>query len=291
MTYQEILKNAEDKLNTAGDADYKADAWIIFSYIFNMDRMHFMMACLDYIDDEVDEELIDKYNEAVDKRIAGTPVQYITNEQNFYGYDFYVDENVLIPRQDTEIVVENVINTLQSYMLDKGITTIDSVLDMCTGSGCIAVTLSKELPIEHVYASDISDGALEVAKKNAAQLEANVDVIKSDVFSELVSLKGKLDAVVSNPPYIASDVIKGLDVQVKDHEPMLALDGSADGLKFYREITSEAPQYLKDGGYLFYEIGYDQGKDVAMIMKENGFTDVMVAKDLAGLDRVCYGHL
>ncbi|MCR4717706.1 MAG: peptide chain release factor N(5)-glutamine methyltransferase [Lachnospiraceae bacterium] len=291
MTYQEILKEAENRLNKAGIEEYKANAWLLFSSIFKMDRLEFMMACLDYADDEGSESSFANLNEAIDKRIAGVPVQYISNEQSFYGYDFYVDERVLIPRQDTEIVVETIINTLQAYMLKNNLTKLNKLLDVCTGSGCIAITLANELPIDEVYASDVSSDALEVAAINGKRLNTNVKWILSDCFNNLGELKNSLDVIVSNPPYIETEVINSLEPDVKDHEPMLALDGSLDGLKFYRLITAEAKDYLKAGGYLFYEIGYNQGKAVYSIMKDNGFKDVQVAKDLAGLDRVCYGHL
>ncbi len=291
MTFQEILKNAEIRLLDAGIEEYKSDAWLLFSYIYDMDRVEFMMNCLDYEKSEAEPLAFLRLNEAIEKRINHIPVQYITNTQNFYGYDFYVDENVLIPRQDTEIVVECVINTLQTYMLDKKIASIPAVLDMCTGSGCIAITLSKELNIDNVYASDISPGALAVARRNGESLDAGVTFIESDMFNGLFDLKNSLDAIVSNPPYIRSDVIDTLDKEVRLNEPRLALDGDEDGLKFYRIITYNARDYLKDGGYLFFEIGYDEGQEVSSLMKENGFSDVRVLKDFAGLDRVCYGHL
>jgi release factor glutamine methyltransferase len=291
MTFQEILKNAELRLKDAGIEEYKSDAWILFSHIYDMDRIEFMMNCLDYEKSNPDPLAFDRLNEAIERRIGHTPVQYITNTQNFYGYDYYVDENVLIPRQDTEVVVECVINTLQAYMLDKKLVSIPAVLDMCTGSGCIAITLSKELNIDNVYASDISQDALDVAKRNNTALNANVNFIESDLFSELNDLKNSLDAIVSNPPYIKSEVIETLDNEVRLNEPRLALDGSEDGLKFYRDIVLNARDFLKDGGLLFFEIGYDQGQEVSALMKENGFVDVSVVKDLAGLNRVCYGHL
>ncbi len=291
MTFQEILKNAEIRLLDAGIEEYKSDAWLLFSNIYDMDRVEFMMNCLDYEKSDPDPLAFDRLNEAIDRRIEHVPVQYITNVQNFYGYDYYVDEHVLIPRQDTEVVVECVINTLQAYMLDKNLITIPAVLDMCTGSGCIAITLSKELNIDNVYASDISPDALDVARRNNASLNANVNFIESDMFSELGNLKNSLDAIVSNPPYIKSEVIETLDQEVRLNEPRLALDGSEDGLRFYRIIVENACDYLKEGGLLFFEIGYDQGEEVSALMIEHGFLDVRVVKDLAGLDRVCFGHL
>ena len=191
------------------------------------------------------------------------------------GYPFYVDEHVLIPRQDTETLAEEALKVLKPGM---------QVLDLCTGSGCILISLMKMCEGLYGTGSDISEEALEVARKNACRLEVNATFIRSSLFEHI---SGRYDLIVSNPPYIRTSVIQELQEEVRLHDPFL--DGKEDGLYFYREIIKAGGGYLKPGGYLMFEIGYDQGTEVASLMEKHGYRNIMVKKDLAGLDRVVSG--
>ena len=195
------------------------------------------------------------------------------------GLEFGVNEYVLVPRQDTEILVESVLDILEGGM---------EVLDMCTGSGCILISLLKLCSFADVrgVGADVSEHALKVACENAEKLGVDVKFLHSDLFS---NVEGKYDVIVSNPPYIRTAVIEELKEEVKLHDPFIALDGKEDGLYFYRRIVDESTNHLKKGGKLYFEIGYDQGEDVSRLMREAGFADVTVKKDLAGLDRVVFG--
>ena len=193
------------------------------------------------------------------------------------GYPFYVDEHVLIPRQDTETLAEEALKVLKPGM---------EVLDLCTGSGCILISLMKMCEGLYGTGSDISEEALEVARKNACRLEVNATFIRSSLFEHI---SGRYDLIVSNPPYIRTSVIQELQEEVRLHDPFIALDGKEDGLYFYREIIKAGGGYLKPGGYLMFEIGYDQGTEVASLMEKYGYRNIMVKKDLAGLDRVVSG--
>ena len=282
MKYREILLKGEERLALLNIADSKNDAWLLFEYIFDMPRhKYFMDANMECLD----EKLVEDYLQVVELRGNHIPLQHITKTQDFMGMTFRVNENVLIPRQDTEVLVEKALSVVKAG---------DQVLDMCTGSGCIAISIAK-LKNVSVTAVDISPKALEVAKGNADNLDAsNVKFVESNLFEKLKEDSTsknckKYDIIVSNPPYIKSLDIEELMVEVKEHEPRLALDGDEDGLKFYRAITKEAKDFLKPGGYLLYEIGCDQGDDLRDILAENGFTDIEIIKDLAGLDRVCVG--
>lgn len=193
------------------------------------------------------------------------------------GYPFYVDEHVLIPRQDTETLAEEALKVLKPGM---------QVLDLCTGSGCILISLMKMCEGLYGTGSDISEEALEVARKNACRLEVNATFIRSSLFEHI---SGRYNLIVSNPPYICTSVIQELQEEVRLHDPFIALDGKEDGLYFYREIIKAGGGYLKPGGYLMFEIGYDQGTEVASLMEKHGYRNIMVKKDLAGLDRVVSG--
>lgn len=275
MTYRQILSEAEVILRNAGIDEYKSDAWLLFEYVFDMNRTAYLMKADSEASDKVSE-----YRTVIDERATRKPLQHITGVQEFFGLEFMVNENVLIPRQDTEILVEEAIRIIKEFDY--------KVLDMCTGSGCIAITIGKNCKNVIVTGVDISSEALKVSKINKERNSAdNVNFLQSNLFE---NINDKYNIIVSNPPYIESDVIDTLMKEVKDFEPRLALDGEADGLKFYREITKQSLEYILPGGYLLYEIGHNQGEAVSSIMKENGYTSVKVIKDLAGLDRVVVGH-
>lgn len=288
MTAFEILHIGEEMLRDSGVEEYRSDAWILFSYAFKMSRTDFICDCMSDMPSS-DEAAMEVYKKALNLRISGVPVQYITGEQYFYGRRFLVDERVLIPRQDTETLVEHALELMQRYMSETDKVCCGNLLDLCTGSGCIAVTLALELPWSRVDAADISEDALSVAKENARLNGAEVSFYCGDLFGAVPD--GSLyNLITANPPYIRTDVIDTLDREVAEHEPRLALDGSEDGLAFYRRIASEAGRYLNPGGFIAFEIGYDQGPEVKKIMETCGFYDVQVYQDLAGLDRVAAGR-
>ena len=277
MKLSELYGLFVDTLNKSGFAEAESDSRLIFEYIAGIDRVKLTLEG----DRELEPGVEEKLKAALDKRLTHMPVQYITGYQNFMGLEFMVSKDVLIPRMDTETLVEEV--------LRLGLSNV-RVLDICTGSGCILLSILK-----YVYGSsgvgvDISDGALGVAKANSEALGIDATFIKSDMF-ENIPKDEHFDIVVSNPPYIRSDVIGTLMSEVKDYEPLLALDGSEDGLKFYRIIADRAPEYLNNGGMLFLEIGYDQGAEVSALLSAAGFMDVEVIKDLSGLDRVVSGRI
>lgn len=272
---KDLIKDGIEKLQKASDLDATVDAWLLAEEVLGITRAQY------FINPQrlVDKEDADKFFKFIDMRCNKIPLQHITGKQEFMGLSFNVNEDVLIPRQDTELLVESVLNYLKQKMKGKKV----KVLDMCTGSGCIAISIKKLAENVDVTAVDLSQKALKVAIDNANQLEAKVTFIESDLFE---NVSGKYDIIVSNPPYISKSDIETLMDEVKNHEPMMALDGDEDGLKFYKKISEKLNEYLSDGGMIFYEIGYDQGKTVPDILKQYNFKDINVYKDLSGNDRV-----
>ena len=350
MTYAQAVKEAETFLADHGIADASVDAWLLFSYVTGISRAMFLAERMR----QMPEKQYRHYRELLEKRASHIPLQHLTGEQEFMGFPFAVNQHVLVPRQDTETLVETALSYVKPGM---------RVLDLCTGSGCIAISLAKLCGGLQVDAADISREALTVAMGNAARLEADVTFWQGDLFAcrqmcadawrkekqginterksekdDCVSSAGgahngtenesgsvkhdcansvvriqepgavlrqgqenacaeekenlplaAYDCIVSNPPYIRTDVIETLSEEVRLHEPSQALDGKADGLYFYRRIITEARSYLKPGGHIFFEIGYDQGEAVKNLLIENGYAEAAVRKDLAGLDRVVTG--
>ncbi len=274
MTKQQLLCWGEDRLKEANIEEAVLNAWYLFEYSLPTNRMSFLMDR----NKSVSDKQIEQYKELIEKRAKHIPLQHLTGVQEFMGYPFQVNEFVLIPRQDTEILVEEVLKEANGK----------KVLDMCTGSGCIIISLSKLSNLQKAVGVDISKEALKVAKENVIALEVDVDLIESDLFSN-INKEEIFDIIVSNPPYIESCEVDRLMPEVKDHEPRLALDGMEDGLYFYRKIVKEAKNHLTKNGALFFEIGYNQGKAVSELMIENGYREVKVMKDLCGLDRVVMG--
>ncbi len=280
-TVTEVLREAVAMLKGSSDTPI-LDAELIFIEVFqrfggSIDKIKIITNGGLVVDNEITKEFLSE----IQKRKMGTPVQYITQKQEFMGLELFVRPGVLIPRPDTEIIVEEAINALK----EKGELRI---IDMCTGSGAIAVSLAYYMKDSYIYAVDISDTAIECGRKNIEShgLGDRIELIKSDLFSSLSSDNHKmLDAIVSNPPYIPSADIEELETNVKDYEPRLALDGGEDGLSFYRQIIASSRQHLKPDGMLFLEIGYNQGEAVKSILKENKYTNIKITKDLAGLDR------
>lgn len=269
MCYEKLLKEGRDILEKAGITDCDIDAWLLFEYVTTMGRAKYFINK----SEKVSEKTVQKYFNLINARAAHIPLQHITGVQEFMGLKFIVSSDVLVPRQDTETLAEYVLPLVRGK----------SVLDMCTGSGCLAISLMKLGDAALCIATDFSQKALEIAKKNAKLNNVNVEFIHSDMFDNVTK---KFDVIVSNPPYIRTEVIPTLMPEVKEHEPFIALDGGADGLKFYKIIGREARNYLKKGGTLAVEIGYDQGKQVVDLFKESGYKNVCVQKDLSGNDRV-----
>lgn len=274
MKIRELLKNGIDRLNKYGVEDGILRTRILLAYEMGV-RNEYLGA---HMDDEIGAEVAEKFCLNVDEIIAGRPIQYITNSQDFYGLTFFVDENVLIPQPDTEILVEEVIR------LAKDMNVMRKILDICTGSGAIAVALAKNIEAE-VWASDISKNALEIAKKNAADNGANVEFVEADMFGKI---EGKYDIIVSNPPYIETETIKELSEEVKN-EPLIALDGGEDGLDFYRILADKSREHLKYGGILAVEIGYNQKEAVMQMFEKCGFVEVYSKKDFGNNDRIVVG--
>lgn len=230
--------------------------------------------------EELAENIVDEFKNKIEEIKNGKPIQYITNKQEFMGLNFYVNENVLIPQPDTEILVEEVISKMkQNVSL--------SVLDLCTGSGAIAISIAKNIDGLTVFASDISDKALEVAKKNAKANNVQVNFILSDMFE---NINTKFDCIVSNPPYIEDNIIKTLPKEVQN-EPYIALAGGEDGLKFYRIIAKNAKKFLKENGFVAVEIGYDQKNKVMQIFENEGYRNIYSKKDFGGNDRIVIANI
>ncbi len=279
MTVRELLEQGTRLLGQAGVEESASDAWILLEYVTGLDRAHYYMEMMSAVSADKEQ----RYLELIKQRSGRVPVQQITNEAWFMGLPFFVNEHVLIPRLDTEVLVEKVLKTVRPGV---------RILDMCTGSGCILLSLLHEEKSLKGVGADISPDALDVARRNSVQLglDERAEFVRTDLF-EAIPGDEKFDIIVSNPPYIRSDVIPGLMEEVRDHEPLLALDGHEDGLFFYRRIVREAGRCLKPGGRLFFEIGFDQGDALRELLTEAGYQDVAITKDLAGLNRVAEGRM
>lgn len=275
MTYREVYEKGERALADAGIEEADLDARLLLEYVCGTSRSDLLA----HGDREVAPEEQRLYEQLTAGRRERIPLQHLTGLQDFMGLEFIVNEHVLIPRQDTEILVEEVLKNLHDGM---------RVLDMCTGSGCILISLLHYSNDCTGVGADISIEALQVAEKNKIKLleTGGAVFLQSDLFE---NVEGLFDVIVSNPPYIPGNEIETLMPEVRDHEPRLALDGAGDGLFFYRRIVAESTGYLSGGGMLFFEIGYDQAEAVSRLMEEAGFLEINIVKDYAGLDRVVYG--
>ena len=273
MTYRELYEYGKKQLEDAGIEEAALDARLLLEYICHTDR-NALLAHGDSVRNDLEEQF---YRTVIERRAQRIPLQHITGEQEFMGLTFKVNEHVLIPRQDTEILVEEAMRYLSDGM---------RILDICTGSGCILLSLLKYSNECDGMGVDISEDALAVAGENAGRLGIQADFRQSDL---LEKVEGRFDMIVSNPPYIETAVIETLMPEVREHEPMIALDGKADGLYFYRKIIEQCPTYMTRGARLFFEIGYNQGDAVKELMIQRGFTEVEVIQDYAKLDRVVTG--
>lgn len=273
INYRDLYDRGVELLQKQSIAEAKLDARLLLENICGTDRN----TLLAHGDRPVSEDEEQRYLLDIQKRASHVPLQHITGNQEFMGLTFSVNENVLIPRQDTEILVEEALIELQDQM---------HILDLCTGSGCILLSLLHYSNDCVGVGVDLSAEALQVANQNAEKLHiTNACFVQSNLFQDL-QIEEKFDMLVSNPPYIPTKVVDELMEEVRDHEPRMALDGEEDGLAFYRRISREAKPYLKRGAFVYLEIGHDQGDAVSRIMEEEGYREIRVKQDYVGLDRV-----
>lgn len=273
MNYRTALAKGTEYLKSQGVEEASADAWLLLEFCTGVNRTRYFLIQTE----EMKKEQEERYHNLIEKRGKRIPLQYLTGSQMFYGRTFCVGPQVLVPRQDTEVLVEESL---------KKIRDGQRVMDICTGSGCIIITLASEKKIQ-AEAVDISEEALKIAEENAVRNHCEVRFFQSDLMK---NAEGMFDCIVSNPPYIPTEEIGNLMPEVRDHEPVLALDGREDGLYFYRRIVEDAWDHLTDGGWLLFEIGFDQAAEVSEMMKHKGYHEIEVKKDLAGLDRVVMGQ-
>ena len=276
MTYREAIVLGESILRKADIVDAKTDSWLLLAMACKIDHTYYYM----HIDEEMTEEQAREFEVLIKKRAERVPLQYITGEQEFMGLTFHVNSNVLIPRQDTETLVEEALKVVRPGM---------KIMDMCTGSGCVLISILKNAHDIEGIGYDISKQAINVAKENAKLNEVPAVFERSDLFGDVV--ENDFDVIVSNPPYIPTDVIATLMPEVAEFEPREALDGRGDGLYFYSKILEQCKNYMKPDGYVLFEIGCKQGDSVSTMMRLAGFSEVHVIKDLARNDRVVMGHL
>lgn len=274
--YREIYEEGVRVLAEAGIEEAQLDARLLLEHICRTTRQDLLA----HGDRRVGPQEQAGYLELIGKRSRHIPLQHLTGVQDFMGLTFRVNENVLIPRQDTEILVEEALRGGCDYV---------RFLDMCTGSGCILLSLLHYSNNSSGIGIDISEKALQTAKENADWLGVQDAQFRCGNLFAALSEGEKFDIILSNPPYISSGVIAGLMEEVREHEPLQALDGGADGLLFYRRITEEAGHYLNRGGKLYYEIGFDQAQSVTGLLEQHGYKEIRVVKDYAGLDRMVYG--
>ena len=273
MKIQELMEKGKQKLIENQIEEANIIARVLLQFVLALNRTELLMNQ----EQEVEEKKRQEYEKVIQKIIEGIPMQYITHKQEFYGMPFYVDENVLIPQPDTEILVEEVVNLAKNQQ--------ENILDIVTGSGAIGIALASNITSANITISDISKKALEIAKKNAIENKViqKIKLVQSNLFE---NIEGTFSIIVSNPPYIETEIIKELPKQVQN-EPILALDGGKDGLTFYRKLVEEAPNYLRQGGYLCMEIGYNQKEDVLELLQNSPrYQHTYSKKDLSGNDRI-----
>ncbi|NLY77150.1 MAG: peptide chain release factor N(5)-glutamine methyltransferase [Tissierellia bacterium] len=281
MEINELLKIGVDRIKGRQYGNPVLEATLLLGKLLNVDKVYIYT----HGREQVPEEIVEKYMEAIEKRSKGYPIQYIIKEREFMDLNFYIEEGVLIPRPDTEIIVEYILEYIDRKHLQEQLY----VLDIGIGSGAIGLSIAYHRKNTYVYGVDISPQALKVASinRNRFGLE-NVKIIESDLF-ENISNDIRFHIIVSNPPYIPTEDINSLQEEVKNYEPRLALDGGKEGMDYYRKIIPESKKFLREDGLLIFEIGYDQGPQVKGIMIEEGFKDIEILKDLQGLDRAVLG--
>ena len=277
---QQALERLREKVSTP-----LLDSQVILCCVLNVDRLYLIINK----DKILTKEETEEYNKLIGKRFQGLPVQYITGSQEFMGLMFHVEEGVLIPRPDTEILIEKVLDRID-------VNNRYNIVDIGTGSGAISVSLAKFIEGAYIYSIDISRKAIDMGRKNAENngVGSKISFLNGDLFKPLekTDIIGKVDILVSNPPYIPTEDIEDLQIEVSRYEPRIALDGGIDGLNFYRKIIDGAPKYLKEDGLIALEVGYNQSRKVIDIMGEKGkYIDIQITKDLAGIERVISGRI
>lgn len=275
MTYREAIELGEKILRAADIVDAKNDSWLLLAMACKIDHTYYYM----HMDEEMTQEQLREFESVTKKRAERVPLQYITGEQEFMGLVFHVNSSVLIPRQDTETLVEAALRQVRPGM---------KVMDMCTGSGCVLISILRHSHGVTGFGYDISKQALICAKENARLNEVSAVFERSNLFDDV--MERDFDIIVANPPYIPTDEIVKLMPEVSQFEPTVALDGHEDGLYFYRKLAEKCADYLKPQGYVFFEIGYDQGEAVSELLFAAGYSDVRVLQDLAHNDRVVMGR-
>ena len=292
MNIRDALKRGCEVLEGAGSESPRLDAQVLLLAVLREERT----VLVSHPERELASQEEQLYNQYISERALGKPVSYITGVKEFMGLEFAVNEAVLIPRPETELLVEEAVKELEA--ISREAEAVPRVLDLCTGSGAIAISIRHFLPQAEVTATDLSEEALQVARENAGRIlgesEDSIRFLQGDLFEAFSDFQspgsGLFNLIVSSPPYIPAKVIDGLMPDVKDYEPRLALDGGADGLDFYRRIAAEAPAHLNKGGVLLLEIGWDQGDSVPALLREAGFTDVQAHEDFQGILRMVEGH-
>lgn len=273
----EALLHGANKLRKAGVPDERREAGSLLMHVLDRDRTHILA----HADDELTDEQVEKFSESLDARAQGKPLQYITGRQEFFGLEFEVTSDVLIPRPETELLIEAALSIVSP-------NETPFVCDVGTGSGCIVVTLLHQLPRARALALDISEAALAVAQRNANRhgVQERVSFIASDLFAGVApSLSSSFDLIVSNPPYVAERAVEGLQREVRDFEPRVALTAGKDGLSIIRRLLIEGRDYLKSGGFLIFEIGFDQHEAVRELIDENSWKLLEIHDDLQGIPR------
>ncbi len=278
MKIYELIRFGIEKLKTCDVPEADVDAELLWLHISGMDKMKLLLEKQQVVSGDMEQAYLD----LIEKRAKRIPLQYLTGTTGFMGMDFYTAEGVLIPRMDTEVLVMKALELMHGCNVN-----MPKILDLCCGSGCIGISIKKLFDKCHVTLADISDEAIQLTKKNAESLGAICSIVKSNLFEDI---DDRYDFIISNPPYIESDVIETLMPEVKDYEPRLALDGSKDGLLFYRSIICDVTEYLKDNGYVLFEIGNNQAEDVQHLLVDAGFYNIHVIQDLGHNDRVVYGQ-
>lgn len=286
---QELLQYGKEQLEQSGNEYAKYERKVLLEEVLGCNYMYMLMNG----EEEVSPEKEEEYKALLSRRLEHYPLQYLLGYAHFMDYTFFVSEDVLIPRNDTEILVEcadEIIKRETAAGTEAESLSAEKyrVIDLCCGTGCIGISLKLYHGAIELSLADISEKALAVAKRNLEKYNLRAELICGDLFC---GISRKADMIISNPPYIESRVIGTLMPEVREYEPMMALDGGENGLDFYEKITAQAPDHLRTGGWLLFEIGYNQNEAVQNLMRECGFKDVVGKKDYSGLDRVVMGHL
>lgn len=279
MTPQQLIRQTAALFDQAGVPDPMVDSSLLLSFVTGMSPLSLRLDR----DTELSPDALSRFESLRDRRLARVPLQYLTHEQPFMRHTFYVDERVLIPRPETELLCERAIVALSACS-----SSVPTALDLCCGSGCIAVSMALAVPSAQVDAADLSPDALSVSRLNAERLGANVAFYQGDLFSAVGD--ARYDVIISNPPYIPAAECPSLQAEVLQ-EPVMALDGGADGLDFYRRIAVESPAHLREGGRIFLEVGYDQADQVAAMLRLARFRETSVHQDYQGISRMVEAHL